>query len=490
MSTENIIFIGVGLYFVMMVVIGALASRKADSAANFIVAGRRMPFWICGATIMATWFGGGTMMGGAGASYEGGMLGVIADPFGGALALFLVGFFFVRLFRRLRLLTFVEFFENRFGKTAAIIAAIGNISSNIGWTGALLVAFGIVFESLTGVPIEYGIAGGAVVVLAYTVAGGMWAVAITDFVQMIIIALGLILLFVVVLIDVGGWETIAPQLPEGTFRMIPGVNTAEAWLNYFRAWVIFGLADVTSQSLLQRAFSARSEQVAQNSFYLAGFGYLTLGMIPVMLGIIASVTMPGLANPENVIPELALAHLSPVAISVFVGALLAAIMSTADSSLLAAASIFSTNILPLIKRRTTDRHQLMVTRIAVLVFGSIAVYVALTVREIYDLIQDANSVILVCVTVPFILGVWWKRANRTGALASMAMGFLTWFVAIVYAPEFPGDLLGLLVGLITILIVTPLTQRSDPPKPLLNSDGEEVELKDRLGTLPLFRRAG
>lgn len=488
MSTESIIFIGVAVYLFIMVVIGALASRKATSAANFIVAGRRLPIWICGVTIMATWFGGGTMMGGAGAAYDGGLLGVIADPFGGALALFLVGFFFVRLFRRLRLLTFIDFFENRYGKTAAIIAAIGSISSNIGWTGALLVAFGVVFESLTGVPIEYGIIGGAVVVFIYTVAGGMWAVAITDFVQMIIIAVGLVLLLVVVLIDVGGWGNIGPQLPEDTFRMIPGDSTAELWLNYFRAWVIFGLADVTAQTLLQRAFSARSEQIAQNSFYLAGFGYLTLGMIPVMLGIIASVTMPGLSNSENVIPELALAHLSPVAIAVFVGALLAAIMSTADSSLLAAASVFSTNILPLITRRMTDRLQLIATRIAVLVIGSIAVYVALEVQLIYNLIQDANSVILVCVTVPFILGVWWKRANRTGALASMAMGFLTWFVAIIFMPELPGDLLGLLVGLVTMLVVTALTQKSDPPTRLLNRDGEEVELRNRLGTLPLFRR--
>lgn len=488
MSTESIIFAGVGVYFAMMVVIGVLASRKATSAANFIVAGRRMPIWICGATIMATWFGGGTMMGGAGASYEDGLHGVIADPFGGALALFLVGFFFARLFRRLRLLTFVEFLENRYGKTAGTIAAVGNISSNIGWTAALLVAFGIVFESLTGIPIEYGITGGAFVVLIYTVAGGMWAVAITDFVQMIIIAVGLILLLVVVLIDVGGWGNISPQLPEGTFRMIPGVNTVEAWLNYFRAWVIFGLADVTAQTLLQRSFSARNEQVAQNSFYLAGLGYLTLGMIPVLLGIIASVTMPGLVNPENVIPQLALTHLSPVAIAVFVGALLAAIMSTADSSLLAAASLLSTNILPLFKRGTTDRHRLLATRIAVFAFGSMAVYVALTVKEIYNLIQDANSVILVCVTVPFILGVWWKRANRAGALASMAMGFLTWLTALVYAPDLPGDLLGLIVGLATMLVVTPITQKKDPPNPLLNSDGQEVELKNRLGTLPLFRK--
>jgi Na+/proline symporter len=317
----------------------------------------------------------------------------------------------------------------------------------------------------------------------------MWAVALTDFVQMVVIAVGLVMLLVVVLIDVGGWGNIAPHLPEDTFRMIPAENTASVWLTYIRAWLIFGLADVTAQTLLQRAFAAKNEQVAQNSFYLAGFGHLSLGLIPVTLGIIASVTMPGLVDPETVIPELAIAHLHPVAIAVFVGALLAAIMSSADSALLAAASVFSINILPLFKPQATDRLKLLATRVSIPVFGSIAVYVALEVQVVYDLILDANSVILVCVTVPFIVGVWWKRANRTGALASMAMGFLTWFVAIVYAPEFPGDLLGLLVGLLTILVVTPLTQKMDPPEPLRDSDGQEVEFKDRLGTLPLFSRS-
>jgi len=490
MSTEAIIFTGVGIYLAIMLVIGIYASKRANSTADFIVSGRRMPIWICSFTLMATWFGGGTMMGASGAAYEGGLLAVIADPFGGALVMFLSGFFFVRLFRRLKLLTFIEFFEDRYGRTAGTVAAIGSISSSIGWTGGLLVAFGFVFQSLTGVPIEIGITGGAIVVFVYTVAGGMWAVALTDFVQMVIIAIGMVLLLTVVLIDVGGWGVISAQLPEHTFRMIPLEHTVEPWLNYMRAWMILGLADLTSQSLIQRAMSAKTEQVAQNSFYLASFGYLTLGMIPVMLGIIASVTIPGLADTESVIPTLAINHLHPVAIAIFVGALLAAIMSSADSALLAAASVFSTNIFPLFKPRATDRLRLLVTRIAIPTFGIIALVIALKLQVVYDLVLDSNSVLLVSITVPFIAAVWWKKANRTGALAAMAAGFITWAITSQLAPHLPGDFLGLIACLLTLLVVTPLTQKFDPPRPALNSDGEEVELKDRLGTLPLFRRVG
>jgi len=486
-STQAIIFTGVVIYLIVMLIVGIYAAKQADTADDFMVAGRRMPIWICAATLIATWFGGSAMMGSAGAAYEGGFLRIIADPFGGALALFIVGFFFARIFRRLRLVTFIEFFENRFGITAATIAAVASIASGIGWTAGMLVAFGTVFETLTGVPLVWGITGGAAVIFLYTAAGGMWAVAITDFVQIIVIAIGLVVLLVTVLINVGGWGAIAPQLPEHTFRMIPLENSTEIWLNYLRAWLIFGLADVTSQALLQRSFSAKSEQVAQNSFYIAGFGYLVLGMIPVMLGIIGSVTLPGLDNPESIIPTLALDHLHPIAIALFVGALLAAIMSTADSALLAAASVFSTNLLPLFKPHASDKLRLMATRIAIPVFGFIAIYIALKVQVIFNLILDANSVMLVSVVVPFIVGIYWRAANRTGALAAMAMGFLVWLLTTLLMPELASDMLGLVACLVTIVIVTPMTQKFDPPRPLLTADGEELEMKDRLGTLPLFK---
>lgn len=467
----------------LMLGIGVYASRKTHTSTEFIVAGRQLPMFLCTATIIATWFGGGTMMGASGAAYDDGLLGVIADPFGAALALFIVGMFFARIFRRLKLLTYVDLVDQRYGKTAATITTLTSLVSNIGWVAAMLVAFGLVLESLTGVPLEIGIFGGATVVIIYTMIGGMWAVALTDSYQMTIIMVGLLILFVVVLVDVGGWSTISPQLPENTFRLIPLQHDWEHWLNYLRLWFIFGLADVAGQNLLGRAMSAKSERVAQNSFYVASFGYLLFGMIPVLLGIIASVTMPGLSASESVVPAMAIEHLHPVAVAIFVGAVLAAIMSSCDSSLLACGSLISRNIFPLTVRQPTDKQSLLVARITIPICGITAVLVALKAQVVFDVMIDANVVGLTTVVMPFFLAVWWKKANRTGALAAMAAGFIAWLIVRSVAPEYPGDLIGLGVSLLTMLVVSSLTQKFDPPRQVVDIDGNPVELTNRLGTM-------
>ncbi len=488
MSSQAIIFSGVAVYMVLMIVIGALAARKTQTADDFMVSGRRMPFWICTATLVATWFGGGPMVGVAGQSYNEGMLGVIADPFGSTLVLVIMGLFFARIMRRLKLRTFVEVFNQRYGTTAASVAAVASIMSSVGWTAGMLVAFGYVLQVLTGIPLEIGIVAGAVIVFIYTMAGGMWAVAITDFVQMGIIAIGLVVLFVVVISDLGGWAAVSARFPENALRILPLDNSPVTWLNYLRMWLIFGLADISSQSLIQRAMSSRSEQVAQNAFYASAVGYLTLGMIPVMLGIIAATSYPGIAEPNHVIATLALEHLHPVAMAVFVGALLAAIMSTTDSAMLSAASVFTVNLLPLIKPDASDRTRLWVTRLGIPVFGVVALVVGLKAKTVYQLVVDSNFAMLAIVVVPFVAGLWWEKANRTGVLASMVVGFVTLNLIYFLLPEMPADLLGMLAGLVTLLVVTPLTQKSDPPRPLQDCDGQPVAMRDRLGVLPLFRR--
>ncbi|MDH3612785.1 MAG: sodium:solute symporter family protein [Gammaproteobacteria bacterium] len=489
MSTETIIFIGVAIYMLAMLGVGFYASRKTHTITEFVVAGRGMPVFLLSTTIIATWFGGGTMMGTAGASYDRGMLGVIADPIGAAVALLLVGFFFARLIRRLRILTVADFMRQRFGRIAEMAITATTLFANIAWVGAMLVAFSLIFESLTGTPMIIGIFSGAIVIFVYTAVGGLWAVAITDFIQMLIIIIGLFVLLVVVLVDVGGWSTISVQLPENTFRLLPLENTGEQWLNYLRAWTIIGLVDLSAQTLIQRVLAAKSERAAQNSFYLGSIGYLSFGMIPVTLGIIASVTLPELAASEAVIPTLAIEHLHPVAVAVFVGAMLAAIMSSADSALLGCASVLANNVLPLVKRQPSPKLSLLVARLAIPACGIIAIVVALKIQVVFDLMLDSNILGMATIIVPFIFGVWWKKANRSGALAAMGVGLTAWISTLFIAPELPADFIGLAASLVTMLVVTPLTQKLDPPRGLRDSDGNPVEMKDRLGVLPLIKRA-
>ena len=489
MTIETVIFLGVVAYMLIMLGVGYYASKRSHSVTEFMVAGRGMPIWLCSMTVIATWFGGAMMLGGAGAAYDDGMLGVIEDPWGGALALLLIGFFFARMFRRLRILTVVDFMEQRFDKVAAFGMVITTLFSNIVWVGAMLVAFGVVFESLTSIPMEQGIIGGAIVVFVYTAVGGMWAVAMTDFLQMLVIMIGLIVLLTVVMIDVGGWSAISPHLNENTFRMLPLENTGEEWLNYLRAWMIIGVVDISAQTLCQRVASAKDERVAQNSFYIASIGYLFFGMIPIFLGIIGSVTMPGLESPETIIPALAIEHLHPLAIAIFVGAMLAAIMSSADSALLASASVLAKNVLPLVKSDPSPKLSLLVARYAIPVCGVFALFVALEMQVVFDLMINANILGLAAIIVPFIMGLWWKKANRTGALSSMAAGISAWLITLYVAPELPADFIGLAASFITMLLVTPLTQKFDPPRELQDVDGNPVEISNRLGTLPLFGRS-
>ncbi len=485
MSDQHIILIGVSAYLLGMLIVGIYAARKTTTSDHFTVAGRNLPLWLSTATLMATWIGGGTILGAAGASYQGGFLAVIADPFGAALCFFVVGLLFVRIFRRMRLITVIQFFEQKFGQLAGLVATLAILSSTLGWVSGLLVAFGIILETLTGVPLTIGIVAGSVIVVVYTMLGGMWAVALTDFIQVSVIIIGLLILSVLVWLSIPDWSALTAKLPEHSFSLIPYEHTPGNWLNYLRAWLIIAIGDVSSQSLIQRAFSAKNERVAQNSFYLAGIGYLLIGLIPVMLGLVAVITLPNLTDPEQVIPLLAQKHLHPVLMAVFVGALLAAVMSSTDSALLASSTLLVTNVLPWVKPGLvkTDRHRLRALRLAIPVLALLGMLVALKLQTVYSLIINANTILLTAVTAPFILGIWWQKSNHYGAYAAMVGGFSTWLICWYLWPELPGDLLGLTACTLIMLIVSATTQKQCPPEPLRDIDGHIVMAKDRLGLL-------
>ena len=481
MSDLTIAHFVIGGYLVAMLGIGIYAAHRTESSDDFLVAGRNLSLGLCSATLMATWFGSATVIGAAGAAYKDGMLGVIADPFGAGVCLLLAGMFYMRTVRRMRLLTITDFFEIKYGLLTGMLASIAMFALYVGWTAAQLVGFGLVVKTLFGTSATTGMVVGTAVILAYTTAGGMWAVALTDFVQVIIITLGLLLILPIVVHDAGGWSTLAERFPEHSFRLIPVEPSGRDWLEYVRAWTIIGLGSIATQDLMQRAFAARNENIAQNSAYIAATGYLTIGMIPVVLGIIGGVTLPGLENEELVVPELAIRHLHAVPMAIFVGALLAAIMSSADSALLAPASLLSANIVPYFSPSISQGARFRWARYSVPVIGLAALGVALWAQTVYELFLDAFAITLVALFVPFTSGIWWRRANRYGALAAIVSGTAVWLVAPKWWPDLPSDLLGLGASLAAMLIVTPLSQRADPPRPLQDRDGNSIDLRDRLG---------
>ena len=476
-----LVLIGLGLYLALMLGIGLYASRRVEGSVDYIVAGKRLPLLLCTATLAATWFGGGICIGAASAAYEGGFLAVVADPFGAALCLFLAGLFYVRMMRRMGLMTIASFFSSRFGPKAGLLASLCTIPAYVGWVGSLLVAFGRILQSLTGIDPTIGICIAAAIVLVYTWAGGMWAVTLTDFVQVLLLIVGLLILTPILLADMGGWSAIAAQIPQARFDFYPKDGAASSWFGYARDWLVIGLGNLAGQDLIQRSLSSRDEKVAYRSAYLAGLLYITIGLLPVLLGLAGAVILPNLADPDLVMMALALKYLPDLALVLFMGALMSALLSSADSALLAPASVIGWDLLRYYKPDADENDSLRLTRLAVLFLGAFALFMALRTASVYDLMVDSWSVLLASLFVPLTAGLWWRKSNYSGALAAILVGLAAWQVLLLIAPDLPADLLAVPFAALALVLVSLATQNGDPARPLVDAEGRELPYARRLG---------
>ena len=477
-----VVLTGLGVYLALMLAVGLYASRRISDSADFIVAGKRLSLLLCTGTLAATWFGGGICIGAASAAYKGGFLAVIADPFGAALCLFLAGLFYVRIMRRMGLMTVASFFTVRFNRHAGLLASLCTIPAYVGWVGSLMVAFGRILQSLTGLDPTTGIFIAAAIVLIYTFAGGMWAVTLTDALQIIILIVGLLILTPLLLHDMGGWSSLAARIPEERFHLFPRGGGLESWFAYARDWLVIGLGNLAGQDLIQRSLSSRNEKVAYRSAYLAGLLYVTVGLLPVFLGMAGAVILPDLADPDLVMMELALKYLPEVALILFMGALVSALLSSADSALLAPASVIGWDLLRFFRPTIDERASLRVSRLAILVLGLAATAMALHKATIYELMVDSWSVLLASLFVPLTAGLWWPRSNAPGALAAIGAGLVAWQVLQVATPGLPADLLAVPFAAVALVVVSLLTEKSHPPLPLTDEEGDQLPYENRLGT--------
>lgn len=454
-------------YLVLSIALGLIAATQVHNARDYITAGRHLPLYVVFATVFATWFGAETVLGISATFLREGLSGLVSDPFGASLCLILVGLFFARPLYRMNLLTIGDFYRRRYNRPVELVVSICIALSYLGWVSAQISALGLVFDVLTegAISREAGMVIGASVVLVYTLFGGMWSVAVTTFVQMIVIVLGLFYIAWLVSDMSGGVSTVVQHAAaEGKLEFLPRFSLPEV-VGFVAALITMGLGSIPQQDVFQRINASRSESTAAWGSILGGCAYLLFAFVPLFLAYAATLIDPALVaelidkDSQLILPSFILGHLPLMAQIVFFGALLSVIMSTASGTLLAPSVTISENVLRGLFREMSDERFLWMNRAVVVCFAVfVTVYAIFSDETIHGMVESAYKVTLVSAFIPLVCGLYWKRATTQGAALAIAGGLVTWIALEIvgsdelWPPQFVGFLAaiaGMVLGSLT-----------------------------------------
>lgn len=451
-------------YLVISIGIGVLAARRVHSASDFITAGRSLPMYMVMAMVFATWFGAETVLGISATFLEEGFRGLISDPLGAAACLILFGLIFALPLYRLKLMTLGDFFHIRYNKSIEMVLSICIMLSYLGWVSAQVTALGLVFNVLSdgAVSMTMGMIVGAGVVLTYTLLGGMWSVAVTTFVQMIVIVIGLLLVTNAATDMAGGLPLVLERAAaEGKFDWMPSMNMLDI-LAWMAAFFTIALGSIPQQDVFQRVNTSKTETIAVWATTAGGIAYFFFAFVPLLLAYSASMIDPEMTatvmenDTQLVLPTFVALHMPFWLQVVFFGALLSVIMSTASGTLLAPSVTFTENVLKNIIPGMTDQQLLTYTRYTVFVFTVMVVINAiLSDGNIHDMVVNAYRITLAGVFVPLAAGLFWRKASNLGATLSIGLGLGSWLLVeftipeLAYEPQFVGlgfSLIGMILG--------------------------------------------
>ncbi len=450
-------------YWLVSVAIGLLAATRVHNTRDFAVAGRHLPFSMVTATVFATWFGAEAVLGIPATFLKEGLGGVVADPFGSSMCLILVGLFFAAPLYRMNLLTIGDFYKRRYGRSVEVLTTLAIVISYLGWVGAQITALGLVFNVVSAGAISQ-VAGmwiGSITILVYTLFGGMWAVAVTDFLQMIIIVIGMLWIGNEVSGMAGGvGEVVGHALNSGKFAFFPAADAKEV-IAFVAAAVTMMLGSIPQQDVFQRVQSAKTEKIAVWGSVLGGSLYLVFAFVPMFLAYSATLIDPAMVgrlidtDSQMILPELVLSRAPMVAQVLFFGALLSAIKSCASATLLAPSVTFTENILRPALPHLTDRKLLFWMRVVTFCFTVlVTLYAMVSDASIFKMVENAYQITLVAAFIPLLGGLFWRRATNQGALVSIFCGIGVWLAVHLAggeSPFIPAQLAGLMAGAVGML---------------------------------------
>ncbi|HEY8607188.1 MAG TPA: sodium:solute symporter family protein [Noviherbaspirillum sp.] len=454
------------LYLLGTLALGVWAGTRVRSTSDFAVAGRSLPLIMVITTTFATWFGAETVMGIPARFVQGGLNAIVEDPFGAGTCLILVGLFFAARLYRLNLLTIGDFFRQRYGKGVEVFCSVAIILSYLGWVAAQITALGLVFSVLTNGAMSEttGMIVGTLAVLIYVVVGGFLAVAWTDFIQMIVLVVGLsVIAFFSADLAGGADNVLAVATEQSLWNFLPQPGFTEL-AGFIGAGLTMMLGSIPQQDVFQRVMSAKDAATARKGAVIGGVSYILFAFVPMFIVLCAVIVMgnAGLEMAKNdyqrLLPTFVLTQMPLMMQILFFGALLSAIKSTSSATLLAPSTSFVENILKNLRPGMTDREQLFAMRVSIVVFAALVLAYAIAMKgtSIYDLVSSAYQVTLVGAFVPLTLGLYWKRATTQGAIFSIAAGVGTW---ILFFPQvsglgdaFPPQLAGLIAAFAGIFV--------------------------------------
>lgn len=408
-------------YLGLQLAIGVWVSRKVRSESDYFLAGRKLGLPLVSVSLFATWFGAETCIGSAGLVYSEGLAGGRADPLGYSICLLLSGLLLAKPLWGRSFFTLGDLYRTRYSPLVERVSVWLLVPSSVLWGAAQIRAFGQVVSFGTSLPVDMAITLSAAFVVAYTYSGGLLADVITDLVQGGILALGLVVLLVVSMMELGGPSGFVAAIEPARLSL---VRPDESWLMQIDRWAVPALGSMVAQELISRGLSARSARVAQRSSFIACALYLSIGGIPVLLGLAGPSLVPNLAEPEQFLPALAEKALSPVLFALLCAALMSAILSTVDSVFLAIGALTSHNLLLPVFGWKSERARLRSARGSVLVGAIVAYVLALHADGIYSLIESSATFGAAGILVTTLAGVYAKAGGPAAALASMLTGLV------------------------------------------------------------------
>ncbi len=464
MNTTLIVF--VVLYLMGTLALGLWAGTRIKNTTDFAIAGRSLPLIMVITTTFATWFGAETVMGIPARFVQGGLNAIVEDPFGAGMCLVLVGVFFASKLYKLNLLTIGDFYRQRYGQGIEVFCSVAIMISYLGWVAAQITALGLVFSVLTNGALSEtaGMIIGTLAVLVYVVVGGFLAVAWTDFIQMIVLVVGMSIIAVFSADLAGGYGVVLDKISsQDLWRFLPEPGFKDLAF-FIAAGITMMLGSIPQQDVYQRVMSAKDAKTARNGAVIGGISYIVFAFVPMFVVASAVVVMGEQAltlaknDYQRLLPTFVMGKMPLVMQILFFGALLSAIKSTSSATLLAPSTSFVENILKNLRPGMTDRQQLAAMRWSIVVFAAVVLAYAIAMQgtSIYELVSSAYQVTLVGAFVPLVMGLYWKPATTQGAIASVAAGIATW---VLFFPQitglgenFPGQLAGLLAAFVGMVV--------------------------------------